>query len=225
MSKFNTQVNSRLIFENAKRIVTDAGLSWIDSKCTISDLRLEQQAVTNKTTYQFPVLSNNNGPGGTQFNTEIRLNQQDSFVAASWGMFISKPSSSTDATYHLLTYPNATVFSTANVATAAETLYNSTVQIAVNNDIVLPVMSTRRFRAVPQSQQVAAAANQNGIALDQIDLSSDGWTICEPNLLFIGSKNTVINLLLPAALSAVETNQRIHFLYEGVLAQNSTIIT
>lgn len=225
MSKNNTQVNSRLIFENAKQIITAAGLTLNDAKLTNSDLRLEQQAVTGKTQFQFPVLTNNNGPANSLFNTEIRLNQQDSFVASAWGFFISKPSSVSDATYILHTYPNPVTFSTVGVAAAAETLYNSTFSIAVNNDIVMPVLSTRRFRAVPQSQAQTGAANANNIAYDQIDLTSDGFNILEPNILFIGSKNTVINLNLPAGLAAVETNQRMHIIYEGVLAQNSTIIT
>lgn len=225
MSKFNSQANARLVFENALRIIKDARLTLDITKLTNSDLRLEQQAATNKTQYQFPVLTNNNGPANTLFNTETRLNQQDSFVASAWGFFISKPSSLTDATYILHTYPNALTFSTTGVAAAAETLYNSILQISVNNDIVMPVMSTRRFRAVPQSQAVAAGTNQNGIALDQIDLTSDGFTILEPLILFIGSKNSVITLSLPAALAAVETFQRLHMIFDGLLAQNSTIIT
>jgi len=222
---WNSQTNSRLIFENALQVMSNAGLSIDVTKCTVSDLRLEQQVLTTKTQYQFPVLVNQQGAGTTPFNTEIRLNQQDSFVAACWGFYLSKPSSAGDTTFILHTYPSPAVFSTSGVAAASETLYNSLFQIAVNNDIILPVLSSRRFRYVPQSQQVAAATNQNGIAQDQIDLSQDGMVPIEPNILFIGSKNTVITLTLPAALAAVETNQRMTILYQGLLAQNSTIIT
>lgn len=221
----NTQVNSRLIFENALAVADNAKLSVDVTKCTISTLRLEQQALTTKTQYQFPVLNNQMGTTNTIFNTEIRLTQQDSFVAAAWGFYISKPSSTTDATYILHTYPSPAVFTTSGVAAASETLYNSIIQIQINNDVILPVLSTVRFRYVPQSQQVAAGTNQNGIAQDQIDLSQDGCIPVEPNILFIGSKNTVINLNLPAALAVVETNQRMHMIFHGVLMQNSTIIT
>jgi hypothetical protein len=95
----------------------------------------------------------------------------------------------------------------------------------VNNVNVLPVLSIGRFRAVPQSQQVAAAANQNGIAQDQIDNSSDGLIPVEPNVLFIGSKGNVITVTLPAAMAAVDANMRAILVFRGVLAQNSTIIT
>jgi len=225
MSMQNSQVNARLIFENALAVAANASLTVDVTKCTISTLRLEQQVLTTKTQYQFPVLNNQMGTTNTIFNTEIRLNQQDSFVAAAWGFYISKPSSATDATFILHTYPSPAVFSTSGVAAASETLYNSIFQIQINNDVILPVLSTARFRYVPQSQQVAAGTNQNGIAQDQIDLSQDGCIPVEPNILLIGSKNTVINLNLPAALAAVEANQRMTILYHGVLMQNSTIIT
>lgn len=224
MSKFNSQANSRLVFENAQNIITLAGLSLDITKLTNSDLRLEQALAVNKTQYQFPVLVNNNGPANTLFNTEIRLNQQDSFVASAWGFFIAAPSSAVDTTFILHTYPSPLTF-TGGATAAAETLYNSTLQIAVNNDIVMPVMSTRRFRYVPPAQAVAAAANQNGIAYDGIDMTSSAFTIVEPLILFIGSKNTVINLFLPAAMAAVQANMRGVMIFEGLLAQNSTSIT
>jgi hypothetical protein len=224
MSLQNSQINARMIFQNALQVIKDANLTLDVTKCTISTLRLEQQIVTTRTSYQFPVLSNNNGPAGTLFNTEIRLNQQDSFVCAIWGFFLAAPASLIDTTFQLHTYPSPLTF-TAGSAAAAETLYNSIIQISISNTIVLPVLSTARFRAVPQSQQVAAAANQNGIAYDQIDTSSDGQIPVEPNVLFIGSKNTLINLTLPAALAAVMAFQRGVMLFSGVLAQNSTIIT
>lgn len=78
---------------------------------------------------------------------------------------------------------------------------------------------------VPQSQQATAAANQNGIAQDQIDLSSDGFFPVEPNILFVGSKGYQIVVTLPAALAAVTAFERLRIHYRGVLGQNTTIIT
>lgn len=225
MSIANSSVSARLVFENAASVIRAAGLTVDSTKLTQSDLRLEQQLLTNKTQYQFAVLTNNNGTSGTQFNTEIRLNQQDSFVVSAMGFFIAKPTSNVDATFVNHTYPSPVTFSTAGVAAALETLYNSLLSITINNVNVMPVMSVGRFRMVPQSQAAVAAANQPGIAQDQVDMSSDGFIPTEPNILLIGSKNNVINLTLPAALSAVETFQRAVLWFRGVLAQNSTIIS
>ena|SRR5271170_4526313 len=229
MSNQNSTINSRFVFENAAGMLADAGLDIQASVLTQSDLILEQQLSTTLTQYTFPVLNNNNGPSGTLFNTEIRLNQQDSFVASAWGAFLIRAATTVDATLIAHTYPSPSVFAGAGVAAALETIYNSYCKITANNQVILPVWSLSRHRSVPQSQAVAAAANQNGIAQDQIDLSSDGFYPMEPNIVFIGSKNYVIQVILPTALAAVDgtgtPSDRLRMHYRGVLAQNSTIIT
>ncbi len=229
MSQQNSTVNSRYVFENAKEIMTEAGINIQDAVLTMSDLVLEQQLSTTLTTYTFPVLNNVTSPSGTLFNTEIRLNQQDSFVASAWGSFLLKAATIVDATFIVHTYPSPAVFTGLGVAAALETIYNSYCKISVNNLVILPVWHMSRHRSVPQSQQVAAAANQNGIAQDQIDLSSDGFHPLEPNVLFIGSKGYVIEVKLPAALAAVDgagtPSDRLRLHYRVVLGQNTTIIT
>jgi hypothetical protein len=221
----NSQANARLVYANAVEMLHKAQVSVDDAKLTQSFLRLENQLVVNKTQFQFPVLNNQNNASGTIFNTEQRLNQQDSFCASSWGIFLSKPSSNTDATFILHTYPNVTTFATAGVAAAAETIYNSYFTLAVNNDIILPAWDASRHRMVPQTQNGVGITAQTVYGIDQIDLSSDAFFPIEPNLVFIGSKNSVLNMIMPAALAAVESFQRISVIYRGVLAQNSTIIT
>lgn len=223
MSLNNSTVNSRLVFENSRSLLAQAGLNVANAKLTQSDLVLQQAASTTKTQYQFAILVNNNGSAGTMFNTEVRLNQQDAFIVSAMGFFLSKPTSSTDATYVQETYPNPVIFPTG--AASLETFYNSLLQIAINNDIVLPVWHMGRHRYVPQSQKVAAAANQNGIGNDQIDLSNDGFLPIEPNIVMVGSKNNIITLTLPVAPATLDANTRLTLWMRGVLAQNSTIIT
>ncbi len=218
--------NSRLIYEKAKENLAAAGVSLASAKLTQSFLRLENQLIVWKTAFAFPVLNNQpNAVPGTIFNTEQRLNQQDSFVSAMWGVFLSKPSSNTDATFILHTYPNAQTFSTGSVAAAAETIYNSYFQLSVNNDIILPAWDAARHRLVPMTQNGVIITAQTIAPIGEIDLGSDGYYPVEPNIVFIGSKNNVLTLLLPAALAAVETFQRISVVFRGVLAQSSTIIT
>ena len=224
MTQQNT-VNSRLVYENAKKNLQDAGVSLANAKLTQSFLRLENQLLTNKTQWQFPVLNNQNNFSGTIFPTEQRLNQQDSFVTAMLGVFVSNPTSNTVANFVLHTYPNAQVFTTANTAASLETLYNSYLQLAVNNDIILPAWDVSRHRLVPQTQGGVIITAQTVLPIDQIDLGSDGFYPVEPNLVFIGSKNSVLNLILPVALTAVESFERVSIILRGVLAQNSTIIT
>lgn len=222
MSQLNSSINSREVFKNAMALMTAQNIPFDVAKLTQSDLILENQLQANVNQFNFKVLVNQPNNVGAPFNTEIRLNQQDSFVAASWGVFLSNPASNTDASAPQFSYPNAFVFGAA-AAAAAETIYNSTFQLSVNNTIILPVWSASRHRSVQQTQQTAAFGPASPI--DQIDLSSDGFVPVEPNLVFIGSKNNVLTLNLPAPLAAVTAFERIRVHYRGVLAQNSTIIT
>jgi hypothetical protein len=225
MSNRSNTSTARLVYNNALDMLKDAGIDADSAMCTQSDLILEQQMTTAANSYLFPVLNLQPGSNGAAFNTEIRLTQQDAFVVASWGMFLAAPSSATDATFIVHTYPNPVTF-TGGAAAAAETLYNSTITVKVNNDVVYPVLSTSRFRMVPQSQAVAGDAGvYPGIAYDEIDLGEDGFFAVEPNLVIIGSKGTVIQLNLPQAMAAVTSFQRTRMHMRGLLAQNVTIIT
>lgn len=211
-----------MVYLESLKIAKAAGLNPQKTKNTMSDLVLEQALSVASTNYTFPVT--NTQANGTPFNTEVRLNLQDSFVASAWGMFLLPAASATSASFIAATYGSPTVF-TGGGAAAAETLYNSTAKITVNNDVLVPIWHLSRHRMVPQSQEVVAAANQNGIAEDQIDLSTDGFYPVEPYLVFIGSKNIQITMTLPAALAAVTANSRVRFHFRGLLMQNSTTVS
>lgn len=226
MSTVNSSINTRLVYQNALGLLRQYGIDPNSAKLTQSDLVLEQ-ALTTNTLMTFAILNNNNGPSGTQFNTEVRLTQQDSFIVAQMGLFIGVPASATDASIIWHTYPSPAIFTAAGSPLAMETIYNSKLKITVNNDVVMPVYHLGKHRAVPQSQQVAATANQNGIAQDQIDMSSDGFMAIEPNILLIGSKNSIIELFMPSAIAsaAITANTRVRLWFRGLLAQNSTSLT
>jgi hypothetical protein len=219
-------VNARYVYENALKILASFNISAASAKLTQSDLILEQQLLTTLTTYVFPVLTNDNGPSGSRFNTEIRLTQQDCFIASSWGFFLLNPASAVDTTFIAQTYPNALVFTTGGLSAALETLYNSICRITVNNDVILPVWSVSRHRYVPQTQQTATITGvENGNPYAEIDLSQDGFYPIEPNILFVGSKGYQIQLILPSSLTVASTYMRGRIHYRGLLAQNTTIIT
>src|SRR6201986_2687004 len=115
----NTQntLTARALYHQAVALLTSAGLSAAIQKLTQSDIVLEQQISITASSYQFPVLTNNNGPANTLFNTEIRLNQQDSLICGAWGFFIAVPTSATDTTMIWHTYPNPLVFAAAGPPT------------------------------------------------------------------------------------------------------------
>lgn len=215
---------ARMTYLESLKIARGAGLNPATTRNTMSDLVLEQQLLTSSTNYSFPVT--NTQANGTPFNTEVRLNLQDSFVASQWGVFLEKPTSAVDATFIAQTYPNPQVFTTGGVSAAAETIYNSSARITVNNDVLVPVWHLSRHRLVPQTQQtpvIAGVENANPYA--QVDLTTDGFHPIEPYLVFIGSKNIQIQVTLVAALAAVETFMRLRLHYRGLLMQNSTTVS
>jgi hypothetical protein len=212
----NTQA-ARMVYENARVALAKAfpNQNVNQFKCTQSFLRLELALSTAQTRYQFQIL---NQTTGTPFNTEQRLNLQDSFVTSSLGIFIGKPSSDTDTTFELDTYCDTVKYTNA---AAMNAIYNGVLQVAVNNDVILPAWDLTRHFYRPQTQTTAAA----NTPLNQKRLAEDAFYAVEPNITAIGSKNTVLTVNLGAALSAVDANSRIIIVMRGVLAQNSTVIS
>jgi hypothetical protein len=74
---------------------------------------------------------------------------------------------------------------------------------------------------VPQTQQGAAST---ATTIDQNDATEFGYYPVEPNIVLVGSKNNVISLELPGAISTLQatTAPRIVVIMRGILAQNVT---
>ena len=147
-----TQHGQRLIFDNAKALVNNAGISAGQAVLSQSYIRSEVAMSTSTTSYQVPILVNSTG-ANTNFATNNLLNLQDAFVVSSIGIFVSIPATSTTTAFKLYTYPNTTAFSTAGAATALYNLYNGKMSIVVNNRQIVPAMDILRYLYVPQTQQ------------------------------------------------------------------------
>ena len=197
-------------------------------KLSQSEIRLEVQLTTAGNAFSFGLTPQQSNTGNTLFNTEQRLNLQDSLCVSEYGIFVAKPASATDTAYKLLTYGNANVFTTANVAPAIDgTLYsNGQFKLTCNNDVLIPNRGLFNHRYVPQTQLSGVTASAT-VALyqDQIRGAEDGFITAEPNIVLVGSKNYVPQIILPAALAAVESTQRAILIFRGVLAQNSTVVS
>lgn len=220
-----TAVGSRLAFEKAKQAINNAGFSLGQAVLSQSYLRLEVGLSTSITNYQFPVLVNDvSSSNTTSFNTEQRLNLQDAFVCSSIGLFFCKPSSSTATNFQLVTYPNAQIFTTANTATSLFNWYNSSLTLTVNNRQIVPAYDLYRHYSVPQTQQQTApyyAANTEAFKDQQSGADSAFYPI-EPAWVLVGSKQNTLQVQLPSAMAAVETNSRAVLILRGHLAQNVT---
>lgn len=208
-----SQIGQRLVFQNAKAAIKNAGLSTSKAVLSQSYLRFEAPLSTGTTSYKFDVLVNEQT--NPNYTTQFKLNLQDAFVCSEIGIFVAKPSSATDTTFQLVTYPNAVIFSTANTATSLYTLYQGNLQLLVNQRQILTGWDAYRHYNVPQTQD-SATAN------DQQDGSASAFYPMEPNVVFVGSKKNDLTLNIPAALAAVEANSRVIVIMRGILAQNVT---
>ena len=220
-------VGSRLAFEKAKRGIKQAGFGLNTAVLSQSYLRSELPLSTSKTLYQFPILINDNSQvSGGNFNTTQLLQLQDAFYVSHIGLFFAKPSSSTDTTFQLLTYPNAAILTTANTASSLYSVYNGSLSITVNNRQIVPALDCYRFYNVPQQQSTSNAYyTSSSIAFkDQQDGSNSALYPIEPGIVFSGSKQNIVQINIPAALAAIETNSRIVLYFSGHLAQNVTSV-
>jgi hypothetical protein len=215
-----TQHGARLVFDNAKSLVNNAGFSVGQAVLSQSYLRSEVAMSTSTTSYQIPILVNSVG-AGTNFSTNNLLNLQDGFVVSSIGVFVAIPAASTTTAFPLYTYPNATAFSTSGAATALYNLYGGKLSVVVNNRQIVPSWDLYRHLYVPQTQQGAASTAST---IDENNATEYGYYPVEPNIVLVGSKNNVISLELPGAISTLQAGvaPRIVVIMRGILAQNVT---
>jgi len=212
-----TQGGARLVYKNAQDALVRAGVNPQSAVLSQSYLRFENTLSTTKTSYDFGVLNNQSISGSTQFPTEQRLNLQDAFYISEIMVYIGKASSTTDATYVLKTYPSGQVFTTG--ATSLYGLYNGILSLTVNNRQIVPASDLTKFLQIPQTQQTGAANSP----ADQFD---GAWAnVVEPNLVLIGSKNSLFNITIPTAFATLDANTRVVILCRGVLAQNVTVVS
>jgi hypothetical protein len=215
-----TTMGQRVIFENAEATLQDNGISPVTAVLTQSYLRLEQPMSTTQTNIIFPVI--NQQTGAQTFNTERRLQLQDSFVVSELGVFLFAPSSTTATNSHLYSYPNQIIFTGANVASSAQQTYHGYLTLSVNNQVIVPYWDIQRSYLTNQTQQTAAFAA--GDPDDQLSGRDDVFYPTEPNWILIGSKNNVLTMVLQNSLTAVLANSRWVIYARGVLAQNSTSV-
>lgn len=208
-------IGTRLAFEKAKEGIKAAGFGLGQAVLSQSFLRTEVSLNTTSTLYQFPVLVNDNFVPVT--NTSRLLQLQDAFYVSELALLFAAPSSATDTTFPLVTYPNATQFPGANEADSLYSFYNGVMTLTVNNRVILPNWDLYRHYWVGQTQEAAPI-------LDQNDGSASGFVPVEPGLVLVGSKQNQLQVQLPAALAAVTANSRAVLIFRGHLAQNVTSV-
>jgi len=219
-----TSQSVRQNYEVAKATLLRAGIDPNATKLTKHTIRVEALLTTTATQYQFAVLVNQSSPGasGSNFNTENKLNLQDAFFCSEIGLYIAKPSSATDTSFRLFSYPDAGTFSTSTVAASSYGIYNGSLSLSVDNNQIVPFWSCQRHLNIPNPNYSTAATASTGqiqmIAAQ--DGTTQGLAPVEPMWILNGTQNIALRLNLPVALSAVESTQRVVLLLNRHLAQN-----
>jgi len=144
-----SQIGQRLAFQNASNAVKRAGQSPANAVLSQSFLRLETGLVTGNTQYKFDILVNENTQT-TNFNTQLKLNLQDSFIVSQIGFFLAAPSSATATDFRLMTYPNRTAFANASTLNS---IYNGFMSLTINQRTIIPNWDLYKHLDVPQTQQ------------------------------------------------------------------------
>lgn len=186
-----------------------------------STVRLEVAASTSSNQFNFSLFDYE----ALNFNTELRLNQQDNFTAVYWGLFAAKPGSSTAINFDLYSYGNESVFSSANTGESVNgALQQGYISVVVNNVKYIDRYSSRKFINRGFAQTAAGYGVNDGttpVVTSTVQDQVDGWSGLSPvGSLFTlrGNANVQISFNIPTTMTAVESNQRWVLLMYGYKA-------
>jgi hypothetical protein len=207
------QISQRLVFQNGKNAIKRAGLNPASAVLSQSFLRFEVPMTTTSTSYTFDTLVNENA---NNFNsvTSSKLNLQDAFVVSGIGLYWADTTTLTAADYNLYSFDDR-FFWTED----AWGIYNASLTLTVNQRTILTGWDTSRHYMAPQYQ-----AGTSPVTVNQLNLADDGFYPVEPNIVMVGSKKNILQLVLPQALQTLPTSGqgRIVCIFRGLLAQNVT---
>lgn len=198
---------------------------WVNSrKLSQSEIRLEVELNTTNNSFVFGLTANQQNSTNVIFNTENRLTMQDSLIANEYGIFVGQPASRTDTAWELKTYGSQPTFAAADAAALNTTFYShGYFKMTCNNDVIMPYRGVLNHWYRPQTQQTAAFGA--GSPLDQIRGAEDGMITTEPNVLLIGSKGYIPQIIVPTNLASAAAFLRCVLIFRGILAQNSTSVS
>ena len=185
---------SRFDYEKIKKSLIDIGKG--NARLTQSALVLIQDISSTKTVYNFPVLENDNATGIKP--QEVRLNQNDSFISTSLGVYLlAKEVASRDP----LTYAGDYIYLTHapynqnEITLNCQPLYDGYLRVSINNINYVDKYDIRKHENVQKTQfQNRGAVNLTGSSFANIDLNNDGIFSIAPMITLEGSKKTKLIL-------------------------------
>lgn len=219
------QFNARMNFENAMNLAR--GLGYNVEQCVPSQgfVRSEVAMSTGTSNYHVPILINDMQNGAARV-LENRLDLQNILVVNR--LFVGwTVASATTGSGKLYTYPNIVAATSGAIATQLQTLYNAEFSLQINNRNIVPAWKINNHLVTPRTQEntnfnAALVTGQN--AIDNQDLSEDGYYPVEPNWVLNGAAQFNASINLPTAMTSIPTNGAIVVIFDGILLQNVTTV-
>jgi hypothetical protein len=226
---------ARFDFEKIKKSLAEIGKG--NARLTQSALVLIQDINSTKTVYNFPVLENDNATGIKP--QEIRLNQNDSFVSTSLGIYLlakqfDRETEQVKGDYIYLTHAP---YNQSEETLDCQPLYDGYLRVSINNINYVDKYDVRKHELVQKTQfNDRGTVNLTGSTYANIDLNTDGIFSIAPMITLEGSKKNQIDIVLPYAMTSGKTfgvldnngNQAFYqitsigLVWRGLLAQNSS---
>lgn len=197
---------------------------WVNSrKLSQGTYRFETNLTTGNSIFTFAVTPLQSNSSQVVFPTEIRLAPQDSLITNEYAIFLAQTTGNTDTAFRLRTYPNTQDFAAADVTALNNSFYsNGGFSMKVNNDVIIPYRDLFSHLYAGQTQQTAALGAAS--PQDQVRGAEDASITDEPNILLIGTKNYVPQIVLAGPITLTNANIRCIWMGRGIVAQNSTSI-
>jgi len=219
----NNNMGLRLVFENAKQLVSQLGYDTSQAVVTQSFLRSEFLLSTTTANYNVPITINDTRNGAPTVR-EQRLNLQDLFVVSAIGVFATVGASTASNTA-TLTYNDLRTFTTTTSNTDLLSLWNGKLSIVANNQQILPAWDIQKHYFSPQQQGgILPFTGATVLPVNQLDAAEDFNFACEPNIVLNGAANYQATISLPVAPAAVTPNTYVCVKWSGLLLQNCTSV-
>lgn len=225
---------ARFDFDKIKKSYNEIGKGNI--RLTQSALVLIQDIDSTKSNYTFPVLENDNATGIKP--EEVRLNQNDSFIATSLGVYLLAKETNERLPVGAYIYTTHSPVYQEALAFRSQPLYDGYLRVSINNINYVDKYDLRKHEKVQKTQfNNRGAVNLTGSTFADTDLNNDGIFSIAPMITFEGSKKNQIDIVLPYAMQSgaefsvtdnIGTTRTfivysIGLVWRGLLAQNGSV--
>jgi hypothetical protein len=172
--------------------------------------------IENTTNYEFPLLTTETNNGKAIRTEEIRLSTNDDFVVTEHGLYLygyyeAERGNEATREYFALSYVPIEL----GQASQLSALFNGTMEVSINNDIILKGYDTNKFNRIPHEQFNDKLNSGEALTL-QPTIDFTKLISIEPNLNLSGAKTNKIKITLPKVIQP--------FNYQRIYTQNDQIV-